>query len=54
MNLMSYIRKNCPTCGSEFVVLEDVEGKAVCCTLKCLLDFQNKLKENEVSSLLGA
>jgi transcription elongation factor Elf1 len=54
MSLMNYIRKNCPNCGNEFVVLENVEKKAVYCTLKCLLEFQYKLKENEVPSLLTA
>jgi len=49
---MNYIRKNCLNCGDEFVVLENVERKDVYCTLKCLLEFQSKLEENEISSLL--
>jgi hypothetical protein len=49
---MNYIRKNCPNCGNEFVVLENVERKDVYCTVKCLLEFQTKLKGNEISSLL--
>jgi hypothetical protein len=51
---MNYIRKICPNCGNEFVVLENVERKAVYCTLKCFLESQYKLKENEISSLLIA
>lgn len=49
---MNYITKTCPNCGNEFVVLENVEREDVYCTLKCLLEFQYKLKENEISSLL--
>lgn len=49
---MNYIRKNCPNCGNEFVVLENVERKDVYCTLKCLSECQYKLKESEVSSLV--
>jgi hypothetical protein len=33
---MGHIRKICPICGKAFVVLENVEEKAVYCTLKCL------------------
>jgi hypothetical protein len=51
---MKYIRKICPTCGNEFVVLENVEEKAVYCTLECLLDAQDHdhLKGDGVSSLM--
>jgi hypothetical protein len=49
---MNYIRKSCPNCGNEFVVLKNVERKAVYCTLKCLLELQHKLKENEIPSLV--
>ncbi|HEY3362615.1 MAG TPA: hypothetical protein VGK06_12595 [Methanosarcina sp.] len=51
---MNYIRKICPNCGNEFVILESVEEKAIYCTLKCLLEFQYKPTENKVSSLLIA
>ncbi|MGB9132110.1 MAG: hypothetical protein WCB90_05810 [Methanosarcina sp.] len=51
---MSYIKKICPTCGREFVVLKNVEEKAVYCTLKCFSEAQSKLKEYEISSLLPA
>jgi len=47
---MNYIRKICPTCGSEFVVLKDMEEKAIYCTLECLLRFQDKLEGNKISS----
>jgi DNA-directed RNA polymerase subunit RPC12/RpoP len=43
---MDYLSKICPTCGSEFVVLKDMEEKATYCTLKCLLKFEEKPKEN--------
>jgi hypothetical protein len=33
---MTYVRKICPACGSEFVVLKNMEEKAVYCTLHCL------------------
>ena len=48
MNLMNYIRKYCPNCGNEFVVLENVKRKDVYCTLQCLSEFHYKLKENEI------
>ncbi len=40
---MNYVRKICPTCGSEFLVLEKVKEKAIYCTLGCLLDFEEVL-----------
>jgi hypothetical protein len=43
---MDYLSKICPTCGNEFVVLKDMEEKATYCTLKCLLKFEEKPKEN--------
>jgi transcription elongation factor Elf1 len=45
---MSYIRKICPTCGSEFVVLENIEKKANYCTLECLLKSQEELNRSIV------
>lgn len=39
---MNYIRKICPTCGREFVILKEVEEKAVYCTIECLLEFQDE------------
>ncbi|WP_255335137.1 hypothetical protein [Methanosarcina sp. KYL-1] len=42
---MEYIRKTCPICGSEFVVLKSVEDKAVYCTLACLSLARDKLGE---------
>jgi hypothetical protein len=50
---MSYLRKICPTCGSHFVVLKEIEEKAKYCTLKCLLEF-DQLKESGVFPLLSA
>ena len=37
---MGYVKKVCPVCGSEFFVLDDVEEKAVYCTLECLARAQ--------------
>ena len=48
---MNYIRKICPTCGNEFVVLKSVEGKAVYCTLECLSEFQGELRGGLISPL---
>ncbi len=47
---MKYIRKICPICGNEFIVLKDMEEKAVYCTLECLSDAQNHLKGDGVST----
>jgi len=48
---MGYIRKICPICGKEFIVLENVEEKAVCCTLKCLSKSHDQIHENTHSFL---
>jgi hypothetical protein len=48
MNLMNYIRKYCPNCGNEFVVLENVKRKDVYCTIQCTSEFNYKMKENEI------
>lgn len=47
---MRYIRKICPACGSEFVVLESMEEKAIYCTLKCFLESQSQTSEDETIS----
>lgn len=41
---MDYIKKICPSCGREFVVLKTIERKATYCTLKCLSKAQIKEK----------
>lgn len=51
---MNYIRKTCPICRNEFIVLRDVEEKAIYCTLECFLNAQTHLKEDGVSSLTPA
>lgn len=48
---MDYIRKLCPSCGNEFMVMKNVEEKAVYCTLKCLSKSQNQIDENRLSFL---
>ncbi|WP_410509956.1 hypothetical protein RSJ42_07480 [Methanosarcina hadiensis] len=50
---MEYVTKTCPICGSEFVVLEKVEGKAIYCTLKCLSVAQGKVKREKVSTVIS-
>lgn len=40
---MEYIRKICPVCGNEFVVLKSAEDKAVYCTLECLSKAQGRI-----------
>ncbi len=52
-NLMEYIMKTCPICGREFVVLKEVEEKAVYCTLECLLVSQRTMKGDKNSSLMS-
>lgn len=47
---MEYIRKICPVCGNEFIVLKGMEEKAVYCTLECLLEAQDHLKVDWVST----
>jgi hypothetical protein len=49
---MNYKRKFCPICRNEFVVLNDVEEKAVYCTLKCLSESQDKMNNGLSSSLV--
>jgi hypothetical protein len=46
---MNYLTKICPICESQFVILKNVEEKAVYCTLKCLSESQSKLKGREIS-----
>jgi hypothetical protein len=46
---MNYLTKICPTCESQFVILKEVEEKAVYCTLKCLSESQDELKGREIS-----
>ncbi|MGB9929214.1 MAG: hypothetical protein ACPK85_12570 [Methanosarcina sp.] len=41
---MVYVKKRCPICGNEFVVLENVEGKANYCTIACLIKAQEKFE----------
>ncbi|HWQ48506.1 MAG TPA: hypothetical protein VN414_06085 [Methanosarcina sp.] len=50
---MKYIRKVCPVCGSEFIVLKNREEKAVYCTLHCLSISENKLIKS-ISPLIPA
>ncbi|WP_410510263.1 hypothetical protein RSJ42_09135 [Methanosarcina hadiensis] len=50
---MRYVRKICPVCGNEFTVLEKMEEKAVYCTLRCFLESQNKMSEDEDSHSLS-
>lgn len=45
---MNYIRKICPNCGNEFVVLTAVEEKAVYCTLECLSEYQDELTFSDI------
>ncbi|MPM38497.1 hypothetical protein SDC9_85126 [bioreactor metagenome] len=49
---MRYVSKICPVCGNEFVVLEKMEEKAIYCTLKCFLESQEKMSEEETSHIL--
>ncbi|WP_198143881.1 hypothetical protein [Methanosarcina lacustris] len=51
---MEYVRKTCPICGNEFVVLKTVEEKAIYCTFECLLASQEKIKREKVSSFMFA
>ena len=48
---MDYIKKICPICGNEFIILNTVEEKAVYCTLKCLSESQDKTNKNRLSFL---
>ncbi|WP_198143814.1 hypothetical protein [Methanosarcina lacustris] len=49
---MEYVRKICPICGSEFVVLKKVEEKAIYCTLECLSASQGKMKREKIYSIM--
>ncbi|WP_200895056.1 hypothetical protein [Methanosarcina sp. 1.H.T.1A.1] len=51
---MEYVRKTCPICGSEFIVLKNVEEKAIYCTIECLSAAQKKMKREKVSSFVSA
>lgn len=46
---MVYINKKCPICGKEFVVLENVERKAIYCTLACLIKAQEKFESKGIA-----
>jgi hypothetical protein len=46
---MSYVKKICPSCGHEFVVLKNAEKKAVYCTLECLSKAQNSVDRGKIS-----
>lgn len=48
---MDYIRKICPVCKNEFIVLNSVKDKAVYCTIKCLLESQDKMNKNTLPFL---
>lgn len=47
---MEYVKKTCPVCGTEFVVLKEVEEKAVYCTLECLSVSRERMKGEDISS----
>jgi len=51
---MEYVRKTCPICGREFIVLKKVEEKAIYCTLECLSAAQGKMKREKASSFMSA
>ncbi|MDD3248179.1 MAG: DUF1699 family protein [Methanosarcina sp.] len=51
---MEYVRKTCPVCGNEFIVLKKVEEKAIYCTLECLSTAQRRMKKENVSSFMSA
>jgi hypothetical protein len=40
---MDYIKKICPICRNEFIVLNSVKEKAIYCTLKCLSESQDTM-----------
>ena len=50
---MEYIRKICPVCGNEFVVLKSADNKAVYCTLECLSEAQGRINNSEILSPLA-
>ncbi|WP_164481298.1 hypothetical protein [Methanosarcina mazei] len=49
---MGYVRKTCPICGREFIVLKKVEEKAIYCTLKCLSTSRGEMRREKVSSFV--
>jgi hypothetical protein len=51
---MEYVRKICPVCGNDFIVLKKVEEKAIYCTLECLLAAQGGMKGEKVSSFMSS
>ncbi len=50
---MEYIKKICPVCGNEFVVLKCADDKAVYCTLECLSEAQGSIYNSEILSPLA-
>jgi hypothetical protein len=48
---MNYIKKICPICKNEFLVLTNAEEKAVYCTLKCLSESQGRLKIKTIHTI---
>jgi hypothetical protein len=49
--MLVYLRKICPICGNEFTILNTAEEKAIYCTIKCLLDSQNKMNRELFNTL---
>jgi transcription elongation factor Elf1 len=49
---VEYVKKTCPICGNEFVVLKTVEEKAIYCTLECLSAAQGRVRREKASSLV--
>ncbi|MEA3471139.1 MAG: hypothetical protein U9R24_05440 [Thermodesulfobacteriota bacterium] len=33
---MKYVSKTCPVCGHEFIVMESLAERELCCTIGCL------------------
>ncbi|MHC1755326.1 MAG: hypothetical protein AB9861_07835 [Methanosarcina sp.] len=50
---MEYVKKTCPICGNEFVVLKKVEEKAIYCTLECLSAAQGRVRREKVSASMS-
>jgi hypothetical protein len=48
---MDYIRKICPICKNEFIVLNTAQEKAVYCTIKCLSESKDNMHKNTLSLL---
>ncbi len=51
---MEYVKKTCPICGSEFIILKKVEEKAIYYTLECLSASQGRMMREKASSLISA